>query len=267
MFDTHAHLDFSDFDGDRDRVIERARAAGIAGILTIGIDPDSAQKAGRIAAENDGIWAAAALHPNSAQDPEAPEAFRRIREMILAGGFAAVGETGMDLYRDRASPASQEDLFRKHIELALETEKPLIIHCRRAEDEVRKVLEDYDLDEIRVVMHCFGGSPESALLFAEKGFFISFAGNLTYKNARNLREAAARVPADRVLSETDCPFLAPVPFRGKRNEPALMAHTVRLLADCRKVPEEELRKDLERNALAFLFGGGGRPPRERSDAH
>jgi len=254
MFDTHAHLDFSDFDGDREGAIERARAAGIDGILTIGIDLDSALKARRIAAEHDGIWAAAAVHPNSAGKPEAGEEFRRIREMVLAGSFAAVGETGMDFYRDRASPASQENFFRKHIELALEAEKPLIIHCRQAHREVEKILDDYDLEKIRVVMHCFGESPESALLSAERGFFISFAGNITFKSAGALREAAARVPSDRLLSETDCPFLAPVPFRGKRNEPALMVHTVRQLAACRNTPEKELEKVLLRNSRRFLFG-------------
>lgn len=254
MFDTHAHLDFDAYDADRDTVIRRARSAGIEGILTIGIDLPSSIAAAGIAAEHDGIAAAAAVHPNSTADAGAEDGFTEIRRMVLNGEFAAVGETGMDLYRDRAPREVQESFFRRHIKLALESGKPLVIHCREAHEEVEAVLRDYELGDARFVMHCFGAPSDYAQVFGDMGLYISFAGNVTYKNAHDLRLAAKSVAADRILSETDCPFLAPVPLRGKRNEPALMAHTVQVLAEVRGVDRDTMDAQLTRNAKRFIFG-------------
>jgi TatD DNase family protein len=255
MFDTHAHLDFSDYDSDRKGVLERARAAGVDGILTIGIDLASSLNASRLAAEHDWIEAAAAIHPNSAGRPESAQEFTEIRERVLRGEFAAVGETGIDLYRDRTPPGVQEDFFRRHVELAIEAKKPLIIHCRDGHREIERILSEYGGKTLRAVLHCFGSPPESAARFVAMGLYISFAGNVTYKNAHSLREAAALVPLDRLLSETDCPFLAPVPLRGKRNEPALMTHTVDCLAECKGVGRSEMIAHLDGNARRFLFDG------------
>jgi TatD DNase family protein len=254
MFDTHAHLDFNDFDRDRDSVLERARSAGIEGILSIGIDLATSLSALAIADANEWIWASAAVHPNSTARTEAVSEFAEIRKMVLDGVFTAVGETGMDLYRERSPRTVQENFFRRHIELALEADRPLIIHCRDAHEEVEAVLGSFDLDKARVVMHCFGAPPEYAGRFADAGCYISFAGNVTYKNAEPLREAARLVPDELLLSETDCPFLAPVPLRGKRNEPALMAHTVDCLAKVRGKSRKEMDALLMENARRFLFG-------------
>ncbi len=255
MFDTHAHLDFSDYDSDRNGVLERARAAGVDGILTIGIDLASSLNACRLAAEHDWIEAAAAIHPNSAGRPESEEEFTEIRKRVLRNEFAAVGETGIDLYRDRTPRDVQEDFFRRHVELAIEAKRPLIIHCRDGHKEVERILSEYKREALRAVLHCFGSPPESAARFVAMGFYISFAGNLTYKTADSLREAAALVPLDRLLSETDCPFLAPVPLRGKRNEPALMTHTVDCLARCKGIERDEMIVHLDENARRFLFAG------------
>jgi TatD DNase family protein len=257
MFDTHAHLDFDDFNRDREPMLERARAAGIEGILGIGIDLRTSLNALAIARRHDWIWASAAVHPNSTAGPEASAEFDEIRKMVLDGLFEAVGETGMDLYRERSPRPVQEEFFRKHIDLALEAGRPLIIHCREAHEEVESVLKDHDLAKARVVMHCFGAPTEYAGRFAEMGCYISFAGNLTYKNAQPLRDAARLVPDELLLSETDCPFLAPVPMRGKRNEPALMAHTVDCLAEIRGMSREEMDALLTRNARKFIFGEPG----------
>jgi len=254
MFDTHAHLDFDVFDDDRDRVLERARAAGVEGILSIGIDLETSLRAKKIAGAFDWIWASAAVHPNSTAGERAEKDFLKIVELVKDGAFTAVGETGMDLYWKKVSQSVQESFFRRHIELALDTGFPLIIHCREAHEEVEKVLNDYALDEIRVVMHCFGAPSAWAGRFSDKGLFVSFAGNVTYKTADDLRAAAGVVPLDQILSETDSPFLAPVPLRGKRNEPALMAHTVEQLAAVRELPRQEMDRHLVRNARRFLFG-------------
>lgn len=257
MFDTHAHLDFDVFDSDRERILDRARAAGMEGILSIGIDLPSSMRALEIARDSDWIWASAAVHPNSTASQNAEDEFQRVAELVRDGTFAAVGETGMDLYRHRASRAVQESFFRRHIELALETSRPLVIHCREAHREVETILNDYDLGDISVVMHCFGAPSEWAGRFSDKGFFVSFAGNVTYKTAEDLRTAAGLVPLEQILSETDCPFLAPVPLRGKRNEPALMAHTVEQLAMVRGLSRQEMDRHLVRNARRFLFGENG----------
>ncbi len=257
MFDTHAHLDFDVFDSDRERILERARAAGVDGILSIGIDLPSSLRAREIAREQDWIWASAAVHPNSTAGQNAEEEFQRIAELVRGGAFTAVGETGIDLHWKKSSRPVQESFFRRHIELAIETGLPLVIHCREAHNEVEKILNEYDLGDLRVVMHCFGAPAEWAGRFAERGLFVSFAGNVTYKNAQELRNASLRVPLDQILSETDCPFLAPVPLRGKRNEPALMVHTVEQLAAVRDMPRREMDDHLVRNARRFLFAEGG----------
>ncbi len=254
MFDTHAHLDFDVFDNDRVRVLERARAAGVEGILSIGIDLETSRRALEIAHSFDWIWASAAVHPNSTAGENAEKEFEKIARLVGNSAYSAVGETGMDLYWERASRTVQESFFRRHIELALDTGFPLIVHCREAHEEVETILNDYDLDEIRVVMHCFGAPAEWAGRFSDRGLFVSFAGNVTYKTADDLRTAAGSVPLDQILSETDCPFLAPVPLRGKRNEPALMVHTVEQLATVRELPRQEMDRHLVRNARRFLFG-------------
>lgn len=259
MFDTHAHLDFDIFDRDRDAVLERAAQVGIKGIVAVGIDLATSLKALDLARAHDWVEASAAIHPNSTAAPGTETGFAQIKEMVLDGTFTAVGETGLDFYRLGAPPDRQELYFRKHIELSLEAGKPLIIHCRDAHEETLSILKEYTGRGagLRAVMHCFGAPPRYAAIFASMGLFISFAGNVTYKNAAELREAAALVPIDLLLTETDCPFLAPVPCRGKRNEPALMAHTVRCLAAVREMEVEEMSRVLEKNAAAFLFNGPG----------
>jgi len=258
MFDSHAHLDFDDFKPDRQAVLERARAIGVEGILSIGIDLASSLRARELAAEADWIFASAGIHPNLAGRPGSEVEFTEIRAMVLRGEFEAIGETGMDLYRNRTAPQVQEAFFRRHLDLALESGKPLVIHCREAHEQVTAILEEYRQEitrcRSRIVMHCFGAPESYAGLFCDMGLFVSFAGNATYKNAGELRRAAVKVPLEQLLSETDCPFLAPVPLRGKRNEPALMTHTVDALARVKGVDREEIDAHLTANARRFLFG-------------
>src|SRR5918997_3878512 len=257
FIDSHAHIDGEEFDADRDEVVARARAAGVAAILNVGTgEPHSGslERAVRVAEEYENVYAAAGVHPHDARlfDDAVGERLRR----LLAGSPRAVawGEIGLDYHYDHSPRDVQREVFRQQLRLAREAGLPVIIHSREADEDTVEILaREWAGAERGGVMHCFGGGRWMAERALELGFYVSFAGNVTFKKAEPLREVARFVPPDRLLVETDCPYLAPVPHRGRRNEPAYAADTARFLAELRGTTAEELGRATSDN-FARLFG-------------
>lgn len=246
MIDTHAHLDAFE---DSDEVLARARAAGVGRVVTVATSVSSARGALELCEREEGVFAALGLHPHEAGNVD-EEDVAALRELLRHPKAVAVGETGLDFYRDLAPRARQADAFRAQRGLAAELGLPIVVHTRAADDETVAALSELPAD-VRVVLHCFSSAAllEPAL---ERGWYVSFAGNVTYPKARELRSSAARVPADRLLAETDSPYLAPQPVRGQRNEPAHVLHTLATLADVRGDDPDGLGARIEANA-ARLF--------------
>ena len=242
MIDTHAHLDALD---DPDAAVARARDAGVTRILTIGTGPATWEWALEIASRHDGVHAVLGIDPHEAADVDE----RAVEELSrLQGGpkVVAVGEIGLDYYRDRAPREEQRRLFDAQLALAADIGKPVVIHTRAADDDTRAALVRFPGT---VVLHCFS-SPHLLPAALEHGWYVSFAGNATFPKATDLRLAATQVPADRILAETDSPYLAPQPVRGKPNEPAYVVHTLTALAAVRGIEPAELEAHIERNATA-----------------
>jgi TatD DNase family protein len=241
--DSHCHLDLIERPGTAE-VLAAARAAGITRMVTIGVDLATSRWAAECARRHDGVYAAVAVHPNettaAAPSPaQRTEVLAQIAELARLDRVRAIGETGLDYYREYASPVVQRDWFRAHIAIAKRAGKTLVIHDRDAHEDVLDILDAEGPPE-KVIFHCFSGDAAMAKRCAEAGYVMSFAGNLTFKNAGALREAAAAAPLDLLLVETDAPFLTPVPHRGKPNSPAMAAHTVRALADLRQIGVTDL---------------------------
>ena len=246
MTDTHAHLDACA--DPADEVVARAGAAGVERIVAIGSGIESCRETVAIAGRNDGVYAALGIHPHQAGEPEA-DRLGELRQLLSDDRAVAVGEIGLDFYRDYAPRERQRDLFVRQLALAADLAKPVVVHTRDASEETAAALEGFGGP---VVLHCFS-QPELLPVALERGYFVSFAGNVTYPKAEELREAARRVPRDRLLAETDSPYLSPQPRRGRPNEPANVVHTVAVLAEARGEDTKELAAQLDANA-ASVFG-------------
>ncbi|HEV3468893.1 MAG TPA: TatD family hydrolase [Pyrinomonadaceae bacterium] len=254
--DSHAHIDGEAFDADRDEVVERARAAGVRAILNVGTgDPHAGEleRAVAVAESYEGVYAAAGVHPHDAKlYDEAAE--RGLLELVGRGRVVAWGEIGLDFHYDHSPRDAQREVFARQLRLARRAGLPVIIHSREADEETVEILRrEYAGAGRGGVMHCFGGGAAMAEAVLGLGFHVSFAGNVTFKKAEALREVARAVPLDRLLVETDCPFLSPVPFRGRRNEPARVVETARFLAALRGLEAEELGRATTAN-FSRLFG-------------
>jgi TatD DNase family protein len=234
--DSHTHLDIMGLPVPE--VMAAARAAGIVRAVTVGTDLASSRWSARCAAEHDAVYAAVAIHPNDTASVAA-EALAEIDALARLPRVVAVGETGLDYYRDHAEPSVQQWWFRQHIGMAKRAGKALMIHDREAHADVLRILEE-EGPPPRVVFHCFSGDVAMVKQCAEAGYVMSFAGNLTFAGAQPLRDAAAAAPPDLVLAETDAPFLTPVPNRGRPNSPAMTAYTVRRLAEVKGMDLAEL---------------------------
>ena len=248
MIDSHAHLDM--IERPTTEVVADAEKAGVHRVLTIGIDGSSCRVALQLAEDFPQVRVAIGRHPNAAtgfDDADRAE----LAALAAHHDCAAIGETGLDYYREGAPKPDQVRAFTAQLELARELDKPVVIHTRAAEDDTLDLLATH-ADGLRVILHCFSmpGRLDECLA---RGYWISFAGNVTFPKAPELREAAARVPADRLLVETDSPFLAPQPVRGKPNEPRHVVATARVVAEARGVDFATVEADVERNAAA-LFG-------------
>lgn len=254
--DSHAHIDGEEYYADRDEVVERARAAGVCAILNVGTgDPQSGalERAVEVAEKYEGVYAAVGVHPHDARlfDDEAAERLRRLVKQ--SGRVIAWGEIGLDYHYDNSPRDVQREVFARQLRLAREVKLPVIIHSREADDETVEILrEAFGAAARGGVMHCFGGSRRMMEAVIEFGFMISFAGNLTFKKADDLREVARHVPREHLLVETDCPYLTPVPFRGRRNEPARVVETARCLADLRGMTIEEMGRLTTENFARFF---------------
>jgi TatD DNase family protein len=236
VIDTHAHLDALE---DAPAAVERARAAGVDRIIAIGSGLESTRRTLDLVQREEGVFAAAGVHPHQASEESVEDVFR-----LLDTNVVAIGEIGLDFFRDYAPRDEQRKVFTDQLERADELGKTVIVHSRAADDETAAQLANF---RGTVVLHCFS-SVGLLPVALERGYYVSFAGNVTYPKAADLREAAARVPRDRILAETDCPYLAPQPVRGKRNEPAYVVHTIAALADARGEDADELARQIDENA-------------------
>jgi len=251
LIDTHAHLDFMDFDGDRDDVLEHSRDAGVVGIINPGCDLASTQRAIELSEKYEIIFAAAGIHPNNTADTEAGS-IDDIARMAIHPRVVAIGETGLDFYRDRAPRDVQVSVFRSHLTLARTLALPVIVHFRNAAADGIGLTGREWFEGIAGVFHCFGGSPEFARDVLDMGFYIGFDGPLTYPKTD--RTAVARiVPLERTLIETDAPFLTPPQHRGSRNEPAYVIEVAAALADIHGCSVDEVKRITGANARR-LFG-------------
>jgi TatD DNase family protein len=254
FIDTHAHLDDDQFQADLPAVLERARAANLSAIVTIATTGPSSQSCAELASRYPLLKATVGIQPNNVAQA-APDDWDQVVALAKRPAIVGLGETGLDRYWDYTPFPAQEDYFARHLALARQINRAVVIHCRQAEaDTVRMLREDYERHgPVRAVMHSFTGDLATAQACLDMGLYISFAGMLTYKNAQALRDVAAQMPLERLLVETDSPYLAPVPVRGKRNEPAHVVHTARCLAQVKGVPLETIEECTTRNART-LFG-------------
>lgn len=254
--DSHAHIDGEEYDADRDEVVARAREAGVSAILNVGTgDPHSGslERAVAVAEKYEGVYAAVGVHPHDAKLFD-DEAERRILRLIAESQrVVAWGEIGLDYHYDHSPRETQREVFTRQLRLAREASLPVIIHSREADEDTVNILRDaWDGAPRGGVMHCFGGGRRMMEQVLELGFMISFAGNVTFKKAEDLRDVARRVPLDRLFVETDCPYLTPVPFRGRRNEPARVVEVARSLAELHGTTIEEMGRLTARNFARFF---------------
>ncbi len=252
LVDTHAHLYFENFDPDRNAVIERAHQAGIVQIINIGIDLETSQQSIRLAEQHNLIFASAGIHPNESHAVEA-DYLPRLEKLIQHPKVVAVGEIGLDYYRDYATPKQQKEVLTSQLNLAVAHNLPVIIHTRDAWFDIFSALYPFCQQGLTGVFHCFSGTIEHAKRVLDLGFFISFTGVVTFKNASKLREIVRFVPTDRILLETDCPFMAPVPFRGKRCEPVHVIPIAEKIAEIKSTSLEDLAWQTNKN-VKDLFG-------------
>ena len=258
LVDSHVHLDDEKFDADRDATIERARAAGVECMMAIGTgDPPDLEVAVRLADRYPFIYATIGVHPHDASKAT-PETWTRMRALEAHPKVLAVGEIGLDYHYDFSPRDVQRDVFIEQLRIAAAHRKPIVIHTREAWDDTIAILEQHWTPHgIPGIMHCFTGNTEQAERSLALGFYLAFGGVVTFPRATELHEAASTVPLDRVLLETDSPYLAPVPRRGKRNEPSFLAHTARRLAELRGIPVEEIVRATTENFHRVMLLGRG----------
>ena len=247
LFDTHAHLHVPEFAEDLTAVLERARAAGVQRLVTIGTDVATTTAAIAMATRVDRVWATAGIHPHDAAEAD-EAAFAEIERLAGDPRVVAIGEIGLDFFRNLSPREAQERTFRRLLDLARRLGKPAVMHCRDAHAETLAILEEERVREVGGIMHCFSGDVAIARRCLDAGLAISLAGPVTYPNARALPEVARFVPADRLVVETDCPFLPPQGYRGRRNEPAYLALTAARIAELRGEPRDTLGPRMSDNA-------------------
>jgi TatD DNase family protein len=260
LFDTHAHLDQPEFDDDRTEVVARAREAGVENIIAIGISADTSAICVQLAAEHDGVYAAVGMQPNYLAESQ-PGDWDRVVAMVDQPGVVAIGETGLDRYWDFTPFDQQQDYFDRHLRLSQERGLPFVVHMRDCDEDILVMLrEAHGRGPLAGVMHSFTGSRAMMEECIAMGLYISFAGMVTYKKSADLRAIAAAVPDDRILIETDSPYLSPEPARKvKRNEPAHVRHTAACLAELRGVAFEKFAEQTTANARRLFLCRSGFP--------
>ncbi len=246
LIDSHSHLDSDKYDQDLDQVIQRARENGVQQIVTIGTDIPSSQKATSLSETYSEIYASVGIHPHEVKTLDR-KAFMKCHDLADTPKVIAIGETGLDYYYQYSPPEQQIRWFREHIRLARSLQLPLVIHSRDAKEETLLILEEEKADEVGGVLHCFTGDADMAKRGMEMGFYISFSGIVTFPKAKDIQQVARDISLERILVETDCPYLTPVPFRGKRNEPAHTRLVATKIAELRGMSLEETALALTEN--------------------
>jgi TatD DNase family protein len=230
LIDTHTHLDDARYDADRDAMIQRARQAGVTAFVTIGCDLTTSRSAVTLADRHPDIYASIGVHPHEVKHI-GDDWYDELRRLAQHAKVVAYGEIGLDYHYNHSPPKDQRERFREQVQLARDLRLPVVIHTREAQEDTISILKEEKASEVGGVFHCFSGDAWLAKDALDLGFYLSFSGILTFNNATMLREIAKQTPLDRVLIETDCPYLTPVPHRGKRNEPAFVSHVARQLAE------------------------------------
>ncbi|MBV5114419.1 TatD family hydrolase [Bacillus altitudinis] len=247
LFDTHAHLNAEQYNEDLEQVIERAKSEKVEKIVVVGFDRPTITRAMELIEAYDFMYAAIGWHPVDAIDMT-DEDLAWIKELSQHEKVVAIGEMGLDYYWDKSPKDVQKEVFRRQIALAKEVNLPIIIHNRDATEDVVTILKEEGAAEVGGIMHCFTGSLEIAKACMEMNFYISFGGPVTFKNAKKPKEVVKDIPSDRLLIETDCPYLTPAPFRGKRNEPSYVKYIAEQIAELREMSFEELAELTTENA-------------------
>ena len=257
LIDSHAHIDLPEFNKDRDQVLARARQQGVRAVINVGLDAESSRKSLEMAKKYDDVFVAVGFHPHEAARMKEGD-LESLAELTGDSRVVAIGEIGLDFYRNLSPRPRQLEVFKKQLDLASELSLPVVVHCRQAHKEVFDILNVWvkatpaDKDSKRGVIHCFSGDIGMARRYIELGFYISLAGSVTYPSAGELVGVAREVPLDRLLLETDCPFLAPQAHRGKRNEPAYIALTAEKVAEVRQAPVEVMAETAARNTIELF---------------
>ncbi|MEH7222911.1 TatD family hydrolase [Bacillus sp. JJ1566] len=251
LIDTHAHLNAIQYQDDLDEVIERALSEGVERIVVVGFDRETITRAIELADQYEFIYATVGWHPVDAIDMT-DEDLAWIEELSAHPKVVALGEMGLDYYWDKSPKDIQKEVFRKQIALAKKVKLPIIIHNREATADIIDILQEENASEVGGIMHCFTGSIEVAKQCMDMNFYISFGGPVTFKNAKKPKEVAAEIPLDRLLIETDCPYLTPHPFRGKRNEPSYVKYVAEQIAELKGVSFEEIAEKTSDNAKRFF---------------
>jgi len=237
LIDSHAHLDMEEFDPDRDRIIDASLSSGIRGIITIGIDIESSIAGIKLAQNYPPVFATVGIHPHNA-DNATKKDLAQISLLSDNKKVIGIGEIGLDFYRNRSSRKNQINLFKQQIEIAMFLNLPVVIHARESHADILKIISSFKENSLKGVIHCFSGDYNLAKIYIDKGYYISIPGTVTYKNASQIRDVASRVPLHRILLETDSPFLAPVPYRSKRNEPSYLVNIALEVAKIRGISFE-----------------------------
>jgi len=252
LIDTHCHLTFDELSGDIDTILARSNAAGVTEWITVGTDPQENQKAIEFAERFENMYAAIGIHPHDAKSVT-EDTIQELKKLAQHEKVVAIGETGLDYHYNLSLHQDQRRVFAEHLKIAAELNLPIIIHCRKAFEETMEILQQYSRDLKGVVFHCFSGSPEQAKVVLDKGFYISFTGVVTFKNAEKPRRVASMVPLDRLMLETDCPYMSPEPMRKQKvNEPALLVHIAGFLAELKGMNFADFAKTVTATSKAFF---------------
>jgi len=252
LIDTHCHLTFNDLARDVEAVLVRSRQAGVTGWITVGTDLQENQKAIELAERHENMYAAVGIHPHEAKDVTA-RTLTELKALAQNQKVVAIGEAGLDFHYDFSPPQDQKRAFAQQLIIAAELNLPVIIHCRDAFHQTLEILDEYRTSVEKVVFHCFSGSAQQAKVVLDKGFYISFTGVVTFKNAEATRQAAGIVPLDRLMLETDCPYMSPEPMRKQKiNEPALMVHTAKCLAELKEMDFSNFAQAVTATTKAFF---------------
>jgi len=253
LIDTHAHLTFEPLEADIEAVLERSRKAGVTGWVTVGTDAKQNEKVVRLIENNiENLYGTVGIHPHYAKDTTDVDIVQ-LRQLAKHEKIVAIGETGLDFHYNFSKQQAQEELFRAELEIASELDMPVVVHSREAFEETMTILDEFTGKIKNIVLHCWGGNSEQTRIAIEKGYYISFTGVITFKNADQARQAVQMVPLDRLMLETDCPYMSPEPVRKQKvNEPALMVHTARKIAEVKEVDLEDFTGVVKKNTKIFF---------------